>query len=141
MRSFAMASKMKALEIVSSKDSVLSIVIHALPNTSSPAAPGRSATMGVRNRNKAPEAENMKTAGQRDIHGYSPPPPELISCQPGISCNNCCHDQQTHIGIVEHDRKAANQQPKPAAGHQIDRLDRTPIENTRAGPGHCEGGE
>ena len=45
------------------------------------------------------------------------------------------------IDVVGQQRKTADQQPKHGAGHQIDRLDRAPIENARARPGHREGGE
>ena len=45
VRSFAIASKIKAPEMVSSRDSTLSTVIHTLLNTLSLTKPGRSATV------------------------------------------------------------------------------------------------
>ena len=54
VRSFAIASRMKALEMVVKSASKLRTVIHTLPNTASLAEPGSNATIGVRNKNSAP---------------------------------------------------------------------------------------
>ena len=67
MRSFAIASRRNALEMVSSRASKLSTVIQTLPYTPSLlAAAGSSAIIGVRKRNSTPCAKNMTIAGQRE---------------------------------------------------------------------------
>ena len=69
MRSFAIASRMKAIAMVNSSASKLSTVSHTLSNTWSVGDHGSIATSGVRSRNSAPCANSMKIAGQRDTSG------------------------------------------------------------------------
>jgi len=66
VRSFAIASRMKAIEIVNSSASKLSTVSQTLPYMLLVGDQGNTETSGVRSRNKAPCANNMKMAGQRD---------------------------------------------------------------------------
>ena len=67
VRSFAIASRMKAIEIVNSSASKLSTVSHTLPNISLLLGDhGSIDTSGVRSRNSAPCENSMKIAGQRD---------------------------------------------------------------------------
>ena len=73
VRSFAMASRMKAIEIVNSSASRLSsssqpLIARLLPGATCSAAPS-----GVRSRNSAPCANSMKIAGQRDTSASSRP--------------------------------------------------------------------
>ena len=49
--------------------------------------------------------------------------------------------KRSQIVVVRQHRKAADQQPQYGACHQIDRLDRTSIENARACPCHGERSE
>ena len=65
-RSLAIASRMNAVEIVASSDSVLITVSHALANTCSAFGQASWAISGLRSRNTAPLANKMKIAGQRD---------------------------------------------------------------------------
>ena len=69
VRSFAIASRMKAIEIVNSSASNDSTVSHTLPNMRLLGDHGSMATSGVRSRNSAPCANSMKIAGQRDTSG------------------------------------------------------------------------
>ena len=73
VRSFAIASRMNAPEMVNSSASKLRTVIHTLPNTLSFAETGSSATIGVRSKNSAPCANSMTMAGQRETNGSSRP--------------------------------------------------------------------
>ncbi len=66
VRSFAIASRIKAIEIVNSSASKLSTVSHTLPYMLLVGDQGIIATSGVRSRNSAPCANSMKIAGQRD---------------------------------------------------------------------------
>ena len=68
VRSFAIASRMNAIEIVNSSASKLSTVNHTLPNTLLLGAQGSRTASGVRSRNNAPCANNRKIAGQRDTN-------------------------------------------------------------------------
>ena len=65
-RSFAIASMMKAIEIVNSSASEDSTVSQTLPNTWLSGDHGSSADSGVRSRNSEPCANIMKIAGSRD---------------------------------------------------------------------------
>ena len=69
VRSFAMASRMKAIAMVNSSASKLSTVSQTLPTTSLAVDHGSIANSGVRSRNSAPCANSMKIAGQRDTNG------------------------------------------------------------------------
>ena len=69
MRSFAIASRMKAIAIVNSSASKLSTVSHTLSNTWLVGDHGSIAPSGVRSRNSEPCANSMKIAGQRDTSG------------------------------------------------------------------------
>ena len=69
VRSFAIASRMKAIAIVNSSASKLSTVSHTLSNTWLVGAHGSMEASGVRSRNSAPWANSMKIAGQRDTSG------------------------------------------------------------------------
>ena len=73
VRSFAIASRMKATEMVNSSASNDSTVSHTLPSMVSAGDQGSSVTSGVRSRNSAPCANSMKIAGQRDTSFSSRP--------------------------------------------------------------------
>ena len=69
VRSFDIASRMKAVAIVIRKASRLSTLSHALDNTLSASLPRTSAVSGVRSRNSAPWVKNSEIAGQRETSG------------------------------------------------------------------------
>ena len=69
VRSFAIASRMKAIAIVNSRASKLSTVSQTLSKTSVFGDHGSTVASGVRRRNSDPCANNMKIAGQRDTKG------------------------------------------------------------------------
>ena len=74
VRSLAIASRMKAIEIVNSNASKLRTVSHTLPKILLLVGDqGSTETSGVRNRNSAPWANSMKIAGQRETRA-SPRP-------------------------------------------------------------------
>ena len=65
-RSFAIARRMNAVEIVASSDSTLITVSHALENSLSFAEAASGPIRGLRSRKTAPLTNRMKIAGQRD---------------------------------------------------------------------------
>ncbi len=70
VRSFAIAKRMKAMEIVNRSASKLSTVSHTLSNAVLVEGDADSmAPNGARNRYSAPCANSMKIAGQRDTRG------------------------------------------------------------------------
>ena len=69
VRSLAIASRIKAIEMVNSSASRLSAVSHTLPNNRFVGDHGSVAPSGVRSRNSAPCANNMQIAGQRETNG------------------------------------------------------------------------
>ena len=73
VRSFAIASRMKAIEIVNNSASKLSTVSHTLSNAWLAGGHGSMAASGVRSRNSEPCANSMKIAGQRDTSGSARP--------------------------------------------------------------------
>ena len=71
MRSLAIASRMKAIEIVNSSASRLSSPSQPLLAKSLLGESFSMAPSGVRSRNSAPWANSMKIAGQREISASS----------------------------------------------------------------------
>jgi hypothetical protein len=67
--------------------------------------------------------------------------PELVSRQPRITGDDSGGDERPQVDVFCQYRKAADQEPDYSARHQIDRLDRAPVEDARARPGDGEGGE
>src|SRR5262245_20346285 len=99
VRSFAMASRMNASEMVRSSASMLSTVIQTLLNKLSLAKFGNSATIGLRSRNNAPCANRRMIAGQRDTSGSSRPRQKFVGRQPRIAGDDAGGDERPQVEV------------------------------------------
>ena len=112
VRSLAIASRMKAIEIVNSSASTLrGRASRSWRDCRSGCGP--SEPSGVRSRNSAPWANSMKIAGQRETSA-SCGPPEFERGRPGVGGDDAGAEQDAQLDGVDEGVQAASQEPDRA---------------------------